>query len=172
MSGMSVFLKMDDIAGESQDARHPGEIEVTSWTFGVSTSGATHMGGVAVAGKASFSVLTVTKRIDVATPALLMAAANGKHIRTATLSVTKAGAEPLELLVIVLEDVVLTSCVLAGSAEADGSDGSNGGRPAESVALSFGTITVTYRHQLPNGQVAPPSQFAWDVARNRSPEPH
>lgn len=166
---MSVFLELDGIAGESQDARHVGAIEVQSWTFGVSSTGATHMGGGAGAGKASFAVLAIGKTVDVATPSLLLATATGTHIPTATLTVTTGGESPSEYLVIALEDVVITSCVVSdGSDGSDGSDAASmGGRPSEHVALSYGTIQVTYRQQLPSGQVGPAAEFAWDVARSR-----
>ena len=42
---MAVFLKLDGIEGESRDARHAKEIDVTSWSLGVTNAGSGHGGG-------------------------------------------------------------------------------------------------------------------------------
>ena len=59
-----MFLKIEGINGESQDAKHKGEIDVLSWSWGASQSATTHMGGGGGSGKASFQDIHVTKYID------------------------------------------------------------------------------------------------------------
>ena len=39
-----IFLKLDDIPGESLDAKHSGEIEVNHMSWGMVQSASTHMG--------------------------------------------------------------------------------------------------------------------------------
>ena len=47
---VDMFLKMDGIKGESVDDKHKDEIDVLSWSWGMSQSGSAHMGGGAGAG--------------------------------------------------------------------------------------------------------------------------
>ncbi len=41
---VDMFLKIDDVEGESVDDVHAGEIDVLSWSWGMSQSGTTHGG--------------------------------------------------------------------------------------------------------------------------------
>ena len=42
---VDMFLKVDNIDGESQDAKHGKEIDVLAWSWGLSQSATTHVGG-------------------------------------------------------------------------------------------------------------------------------
>src|ERR1041385_7233254 len=91
------YLKLDGIDGESTDAGHAGQIEVQSWSWGVSNPSTVGPGsGGSGAGKIKFNEFTIKKTIDKASPALFMACATGKHIKEGVLSVTrkaKGGSE-------------------------------------------------------------------------------
>ena len=41
---VDMFLKVDDLKGESVDSKHKGEIDVLSWSWNMSQSGTTHLG--------------------------------------------------------------------------------------------------------------------------------
>ena len=155
---MAVYLKLDGIEGESQDSRHAKEIDVSAWSLGVTNAGAGHAGGGGGAGRATFTELSVTKVLDKASPALLLAVATGRHIRTAKLTVTSGGPRPLEYLTVDLEDVLVASCLLADPADSD--------RPVENVSFQYGKIHVTYSQQSPTGALGTVSAFGWDVVRN------
>ena len=86
------FLKIDGIQGESTDVHHQGEIDVLSWSWGVSQSPGGGGGGGGGAGKPAFQDVHVMTRISAASPLLLQACATGKHIKTAVLSGVRAGA--------------------------------------------------------------------------------
>jgi type VI secretion system secreted protein Hcp len=154
---MAVFLKLDGIEGESQDNRHAKEIDVSAWSLGVTNPGSGHVGGGAGAGRATFTDLSVTKVLDKASPALLLAVASGRHLRTATLTVTSGGPRPVDYLTVDLEDVLVTSCLLADPADPD--------RPAENVSLQFGKIHLRYTPQSATGAPGTVSTFGWDVVR-------
>ncbi len=94
---VDMFLKIDDVKGEAQDARHKDEIEVLSWTW-VTQSITVHGGAVGGAGKASFEDVTVTKWVDLASPTLLGAVSTGRHFKEAFLTVRGAGGTPFEYL--------------------------------------------------------------------------
>ena len=85
-----IFAKIGDIKGESFDDKHKGEIEVLSYSWGVSNSGSIGGGGGG-AGKATFNDLSFTHSIDKASPLLLKACATGQHLKEATITHRKAG---------------------------------------------------------------------------------
>jgi len=63
------FLRVDGIPGESNDAKHKGEIEVLSWSWGeVNEAPPRGPGGGAGAGKVDMSDLTVTAQFSKASP--------------------------------------------------------------------------------------------------------
>ena len=108
---VDMFMKIGDIAGESTDKKHPGEIDVLAWSWGISNSGTTHQGGGGGAGKANVQDLSFTKYIDVSSHALLLAASNGQHYPKANLVVRKAGGKgaPIEYIKIEMEEVLITT---------------------------------------------------------------
>ena len=79
-----IFAKLGDIKGESVDDKHKDEIEVLSFSWGVTNAagGASAAGSVA-AGRATFHDLTIVHKIDKATPSLLRACATGTHLKDA-----------------------------------------------------------------------------------------
>ena len=104
-----IFAKLGDIKGESLDDKHKDEIEVLSWSWGVANAGARRDGGGGGAGKATFSDLSFTHKIDKASPLLLQGCATGQHLKDATITRRKAGKGQQEFLVIKMNDVIITS---------------------------------------------------------------
>lgn len=51
---LDMFIKIDGIKGESTDDKHKDEIDVLSWSWGMSQSGTVHTTGGSGAGKVSF----------------------------------------------------------------------------------------------------------------------
>jgi len=85
-----IFAKIGDIKGESLDAKHKDEIEVLSFSWGVTNSAANAAGGVA-AGKAIFQDLSIVHHVDKSSPQLMTACASGVHLKDATITCRKAG---------------------------------------------------------------------------------
>jgi type VI secretion system secreted protein Hcp len=157
--GSTVFLALEGVDGESADDRHRGEIELETWAFGVSSSGTAHRGGGgAGVAKAQVSDLSVTKSVDLATPALLEAVASGRRLLRATLTARRTADGQHDYLVIVMAPVLVSSCQLA--------DDGDGAGPRETVHLSFGTVQLTYTSQGADGGAGPSSTFGWDVTKN------
>jgi len=90
---VDMFIKIGDIKGEAKDAKHKAEIDVLAYSWGMSNSGTTHMGGGGGSGKVSVQDLSFTKYVDAASSALMGHCASGKHIPEATLVVRKAGGD-------------------------------------------------------------------------------
>jgi type VI secretion system secreted protein Hcp len=84
-----IFAKIGDIKGESQDSKHKDEIEVLSYSWGVTNSAKIDSGG---AGKATFSDLSFLHSIDKASPNLLKACATGTHLKEATSRIARRAA--------------------------------------------------------------------------------
>ena len=103
-----IFAKIGDIKGESLDDKHKGEIEVLSWSWGVTNAGATPTGGARAAAKASFHDLSFTHKIDKASPVLMQACATGTHLKDATITQRKAGKGQQEYLIVKMNDVIIT----------------------------------------------------------------
>jgi len=100
---VDMFIKIGDLKGESQDQKHKDEIDVLSWTWGVSNMGSAHVGGGAGTGKANVQDLSFTKWMDKASTPLLLACCSGKHFQEASLVICKAGEKPLEYCKIKME---------------------------------------------------------------------
>lgn len=153
-----IFAKIGDIKGESLDAKHKGEIELLSWSWGVANSGPRSSGGGGGAGKPTFNDLAFTHKIDKASPLLLGACATGQHLKDATITRRKSGKGQQEFLVIKMNDVIVTSV-----AEAD----DNGGSQVESVTLAFAKVDVEYRPQKPDGSLDAGIHFKYDIKANK-----
>jgi type VI secretion system secreted protein Hcp len=156
------FLKIEGIPGDSVDQFHKGEIEVLGWEEGLthptSRGGA---GGGGGAGRATFQDFHITTRVSTASPQLLLACASGQHLKTATLSVRKAGGEArqLDFMKFVLDDVLVSS-VKTGGASTDES-------PNEIFTLNFLKIHVFFTSQSATGAAGSTTTAGWDLAGNR-----
>jgi type VI secretion system secreted protein Hcp len=156
---LDTFARIDGIKGESKDAKHKDEIDVLSWSWGVSQSGTMAHGGGGGAGKATFQDLTFTHHIDKATPLLLKACATGQHVKDATITVRKAGKNPLEYLVVKLTDVLVTAVSL-GLAEGSAVT-------FESVSLQFAKVDLEYMPQKADGSLEAGLHFKYDLKANK-----
>jgi type VI secretion system secreted protein Hcp len=158
MSTSDIHLKVDGIKGESTDVRHKDEIVVDSWAWGVA-AGQSAGGGGAGAGRATFSDLTFTHRVDRASPLLWKACATGRQIKEAMLSIARSGPGAQDYMTISLRNVRVTAVALADAA-ADSSP------PAETVSLSFGQVRYGYRPQRANGALDAAIEFGFDRITN------
>ena len=153
-----IFAKLGDIKGESLDDKHKDEIEVLSFSWGVTNpAGGPSAFGVG-GGRASFQDLTIVHKIDKATPNLLRACATGTHLKDATITHRKAGKEQHEYLVVKMDDIVITGVSHGGSNEVGAS---------ESVTLSFAKVQVEYRPQKPDGSLEAGVFFKYDIGGHK-----
>lgn len=149
-----VFLQVDGMQGESTDREFRDAIVVTDFAFGLSNGSVTT--GGSSGGRVSFDVLTLTKRVDRASPKLFLAAASGQAFPSATISTRKSGGQPQSTFYrIKLSDVTVTSLKVQ-----------EGNELVEHVSLGFGKIEIEYFMQEPNGKVMSTGKVAWDVRRN------
>lgn len=154
---VDVFLKLGDIKGESKDSKHPAEIDVLSWSFGVSQTGTMAHGGGGGAGKANFSDINIMHALDKASPVLMTKCATGEHIKEGTLVSRKAGKGQQEYLIIKMNDILVTSVQPSGSSE----------HPMESVSMQFAKIVLEYKPQKEDGSLDAGLFFKYDVKQNK-----
>ena len=155
---VDMFLKLEGIKGESIDHKHGGEIHIESFSWGMSQTGAHGTGGGGGAGKVSVHDISITKFVDKSSPAMMMACANGKHIKEGLITVRKAGEKPLEYLKIKLADILISGLQHAGH----GSD-----LLTENVTLNFAKFHVEYTAQKADGTGEPGGEMGWDVKANQ-----
>lgn len=154
---VDVFLKVGDIKGESTDAKHAGEIEVLSWSWGMSQTGGAAPGPGGGAGKVVFNDLSFTHMVDRASPLLMNACATGQHIKDATLVVRKAGRGQQEYLVVKMTEVIVTSVQAAGANDS----------LTEHVSMKFARVDVEYRPQKADGSLDAGVRFTYDIGKGR-----
>jgi type VI secretion system secreted protein Hcp len=154
------FLKLDGISGESTNSTHKGEIDVDSWSWGLSNTGSSGGGGGGGAGKVSFQDFHFVSRISKASPALFLACASGSHIKQAQLSgVRNSGkGKGTDFLTYKFRDVLVTS-LLQGDSE--------GGPPTEQYSLNFSKVEWSYVPQSQSGKLEPPVTAGWDLKTNK-----
>jgi type VI secretion system secreted protein Hcp len=155
-----IFLKLGDIKGESHDDKHKDEIDVLSWSWGVSQPGSMHTGGGGGIGKASFGDLTFTHHVDKASPVLLKACATAEHLKEAILTLRKAGKTPQEFLTVKMNDVIVTSVTESGS-------GGDSTGQMSTVSLQFAKVNIEYKPQKPDGSLDAGVLFKYDIKANK-----
>jgi type VI secretion system secreted protein Hcp len=154
-----MFLQLESqragsVKGESSDPKHPDEIQVTHWSWGMTSS--TQMGAAGTAVKTALSELHIHKRADSATTALMSVMRNNDTVKKAVLSVRKSGGSPIDYLVITLQNARITSYEIVGAQEDDPD-------VSEHFTLTFESIDITYYPQDAQGQRKGGSSFTAQV---------
>ncbi len=153
-----IFAKIGDIKGESLDVKHKDEIEVLSFSWGVTNAGNIGTGGGGGAGRATFQDLAIVHKIDKATPRLLAACATGGHLKDATITQRRAGKGQQEYLIIKMNDVIITGVALGDTSDNTGS---------ETVSLAFAKVDFEYRPQKADGSLDAGIHFKFDIKAHK-----
>ena len=156
---IDIFAKIGDIKGESADDKHTGEIEILSYSWGVTSTVSITHGSGGGEGKATFKDLSIVHKIDKASPVLLLACATGEHIKEATITVRKAGKGQQEFLIVKMNDIIVTSVAPGGSAGGDAT--------MESVALQCAKVDLEYKPQKADGSLEAGLHFKYDIKGNK-----
>ena len=140
------FLTIASSPGEVVDDRHPGAIEVLSWSWAVSNAAPAGGGaGGGRVGKPTLSDIAVSLRVDAATPRLFDACARGIHLPEVLLSARRMGMIG-DYFTVRMEEAVVTSATTAFAGE----------EPAVQITLGFAALTMTYQATLPDGSLGDP----------------
>jgi type VI secretion system secreted protein Hcp len=162
---MDSFLFLTGIPGESQDRDHRDEIPVIGFSWGVSASAGGGAGGGGGSGRADFRDLLVRAATSIATPRLMVAAASGRVIPQARLTVRPSGERSRPVLVVTLTEVRIAD--LDVSSPQSSADTVPGGdlddRIVDVVALRYREILMEYRRIGPDGQPGEPVTGRWNL---------
>jgi len=161
-SNIHMKITGPDVAGESTDAGHANEIELMSFSHGVSrATGPRTTAGSASTGHSNHADMTIMKYIDKATPELQKAICGGQQFSEIKIVVDKTNATGtvIPYLIYTLSNVIVSTSQLSGS---------EGGQLAvESVSLNYDKIKWEYTATNPtDGAAAGTVPFTWDVGKN------
>jgi len=155
---MDIFAKLADVKGESTDDKHKDEVEVLSYSWGVTNPVHIGTGGGGGAGRATFQDLSIVHRIDKASPKLLEACATGAHLKEGTITFRKAGKGQQDFLIIKMNDVIITGMVQSAPSSDVGS---------ETVSLEFAKVDWEFKPQKADGSLDAGIHFKFDLNANK-----
>jgi type VI secretion system secreted protein Hcp len=154
MADKYCFCKISGVKGQSTDDRHKDELDVHSWSLGVSQAAT----GGSTRGRASFSPLSLVVESCTATPTLIALCAEGKKLEKAVLTqCVAAGGASVDQLVITMEGVVITSYNISGSGSTE---------RADTFTISYDKISVDHTPLDGKGTKGPTVKAGWDIEKN------
>ena len=151
---IDTHIKFDGIDGESTHKDHKGEIDVLSWSWGLTHPSNLSTGSGAGVSKAVPGEFLIVHTYDKASPVLAKAAASGKHIKTAVLMARKSGEGQKDFLKVTMKEVFISSVRASASDE---------GGIAEEVAMSYASIDFSYAPSTSKGALGTPVTFDWNI---------
>jgi len=142
------FLEIEGIPGESLDPRHKDQIDILSWSLGVSVPAVPKSSAPgSAAGKTIERDFRFTMKVNRASTILFLKCAERQSIGKATLHIRSAGVgSGQDYLTITLSNNVMVSSFHTTGAKKSPDD-----RPIDDISLSFGKIEIDYKRIKPNG---------------------
>jgi type VI secretion system secreted protein Hcp len=158
MADVFYHFKLDGIEGESSDDKHKGEIELLTFSIGVTHTGSGGAGGGGGTGKAQFHDFYVTKNVDSSSPKLFLAAANHQHIKEGTLTCSKGGGGAQDYLVYKFKNLTVNFFQKSGG----------GGKivPVENIKFGYEEVTVEYKPQKEDGSLGGGIKAGWHLGKH------
>jgi type VI secretion system secreted protein Hcp len=152
-AGGDIFLHVQTkragkIKGEATAPDHENDIVVASWTWGLSAGSA--VGSGKATARRTYKHLTIRKRIDSASTALMSALATNDEVKEAKLTMRKAGDAQVDFFTIVLGGARVSALDIEVDEQ---------GTPVERVEFAFTKVEVDYRRQESSGQSGATSSF-------------
>lgn len=144
-AAVDYFLKIEGIEGESTAPGHTDEIQIESFSWGVTRA--------REANGPTLSDVKFVGKVNKATPKLFLACASGQHIPEAKLTCRKAGSGS-DYYTITFSDLLVSSYQTGGS--------SGDVVPTDQISLNFSAIRVEYQRQDEAGNpTEPPVVGSW-----------
>jgi type VI secretion system secreted protein Hcp len=152
---VDVYLRIDGITGESQDANFKGQIQLESFSFGASN--VVHIGVGAGSGKVAFAPMTATKLPDTTSPLLFLAVCEGTKTATATVSFVQLGASTAFV------KFDLGTVLISGITTSEAN-----GMTVETITVACATLRYTVTTLDPvTGVIVSLVSEGWDITKNR-----
>jgi type VI secretion system secreted protein Hcp len=160
---VDAFLKIEGIEGESTDDKFKNQIEILSYSHGLSqptTASKSSVGG-GTSGRCNHSDFSVVKELDKASPILAQKCCEGAHIPEVTLTLCRAGGDKLPFMVYKMTSVVISNLSPGGKSDAESI-------PMEQVSFNYGKIEWTYTQQKrKDGKGGGNTQGSWNLESNK-----
>jgi type VI secretion system secreted protein Hcp len=159
-----MFLKIEGIDGESTDDKHKKEIEVLSFSWGVSQqrSASASSAGNLSSQRADFGDFSVVKALDKTSPPLMLACADGTHLKSIRLELCRASGDKQPYMEYKFTDVIVTNVRPGGSAH--GAEA----LPVEEVSFAYGKVEMAYTQtKVEGGRAAGKIPAGWDLKANK-----
>jgi type VI secretion system secreted protein Hcp len=156
MSDVDLFLKIDGIEGETQDSKHKGELQIKSFSEGVTnkiTGASSDDAGLSTWRDADF-----TMSMDKGYPKLFQACVSGDRIKKAVLTFRKAGKGQQEFLKITFSDVLISHCRVEGKTNA-------AIVPSLSFSFNYAQIEEEYKVQKDDGSLSGAIKYTHSIPK-------
>ncbi|HLM10544.1 MAG TPA: type VI secretion system tube protein Hcp [Thermoleophilaceae bacterium] len=139
------FLEVEGMAGESQNQQFAHTIDVSSYSWGASRDN-----------KPQLQNFQVSKNLDLASPALFRALAQGTTVPSAELIGVRTGSETSQVFVrYCLQNVRVASIQQSGQGEDP--------QPSENVSFSYGAFSEQYSTQKADGTIDQTVFAGWNL---------
>ena len=150
-----IFIKIDNLDGESIDALHKNWIDAYAYSGGL-THSFTYQGGGIVAGKNNFNDYVFTVCLDKSALPMKRNLAMGSHIPTILVEFFKDyNGTSYKYSSISMGDVLITSIIEGTSTDINKTN----------INVTFNCARVTYSYYS-IGKNAPDFIFGWNIAQN------
>ncbi|MBI1389048.1 MAG: hypothetical protein GC154_11430 [bacterium] len=155
----AAYIKFDGVEGESVDVAHKGWSEIDS--AGQTLARLRELADGSLSGVVTSSNLTVSKRLDKASPKLAEACLRGSVSPRVTIDFQARLANPY-----LMERLTLANVSITGVTSNAGADG-----VFETISLSFEKVHWSYTPLEADGSTQPPVNFGWDLIANAPFDP-
>lgn len=158
--GLSGYLKIDDIDGESLRAEHEDEIDVHGVHWKIERAATAARGSGRSRSRARVDSLTCYKTTDASSPYLALACLQGKSIKKVVFTVGKhSGESHVDYLKITMRNVMVSGFEMIN-------DGSNADDELITEQVAFSFERVKYRYTVPadDGSAGDEHEITFDIA--------
>jgi type VI secretion system secreted protein Hcp len=158
---LAAYLKIGDIAGESQRVDHEEEIDIHDIMWNIEHGSAARVGkGRRARARAHVGAINLKKFTDAASPYLVLACMQGKSFPDMVLSVRKdSGEAHLDYLIITMENVTISQFETIGVGEEE-----DGQMIEERLGLVFENVTYKYTVQGDDHSAGGEHEITYDIA--------
>ncbi|MGC1354378.1 MAG: type VI secretion system tube protein Hcp [Xanthobacteraceae bacterium] len=161
MAQTNIYLKLEDLPGESVDDLHKNWIEIECFTWGVHNPASFAIGQGGQATQATVANIDIDKRCDKSSVAMFKACTTGKHIKKGIISCLKLDGETrIEYLKLELTDIMVSDFKWEGRGEDQ--------LVKEKVSLCFAEFKETYKLQEDTGSSGGGTDFGFNVQTSKA----
>lgn len=163
---MSMFMKVEGVDGDAQDADHDKWIDIQSWSWGAHHAGNMQRGGGVSGGTAQIQELTVNCESSAATATLMKKCLAGAVLAKIEIDTVLhfGGAKATWCL------VTLTNCTISDLSQSHSSEGGGEKSSFDSITIGFEEAKQEINNMDDEGQNTGSVDFEFNVAKGQVKE--